>query len=78
MASLLGGIVYDAGSGSYAGVMVVFVTVTVVSLIAATGVPVGTGVDVAGAQTSAGQRWVLVPPLAVSARVLKLSESREF
>lgn len=61
MASLVGGIVYDAGSGSYAGVMVVFVVVTVVALVAATGVPVGTRVDVAGSRKPAGQRCVLVP-----------------
>lgn len=57
VASLVGGFVYDAGSGGYGGVMVVFVTVTVVAFIAATGVPIGTNVEEAGCQESRGQRY---------------------
>lgn len=75
MASLIGGVVYDAGSGSYAGVMVVFVVVTVIALVAATGVPIGTDVEAAGYQKAAEQRYIytsaclLVPCLVVSVRV---------
>ena len=41
LASLIAGFVYDAGSGGYGGVMVVFVTVTVAALVTAAGVTVG-------------------------------------
>lgn len=61
--SLIGGVVYDAGTGGYAGVMVVFVVATVVAFGVATGVRIGTHDEVADDQKSSGQRCVFAPCL---------------
>lgn len=77
--SLIGGVVYDAGTGGYAGVMVVFVVATVAAFVVATGVRIGTNVEGADDPKSPGQRCVFSLYLfAVSVRVLVMSDLWEF
>ena len=77
LASLIAGFVYDAGSGGYGGVMVVFVTVTVAALVTAAGVTVGS-VQAGDHQETGGKTYVNagVPAacLAVSVRAFEISK----
>lgn len=72
LASVVGGVVHDAGNGGYGGVMIVFVTSTLVAL--ATTLPIGTTTEAAGCQESTGQRCVCWRCLTSSVRILELRQ----
>lgn len=61
---MIGGYIFDAGSGGYNDVMITFVTLTLVTMVAATLVPIGK--DEEAFQEPDEPRWVFLFLYAVS------------